>query len=76
MHTKVGLNHLYSVLYTKITLYFRLLGEWPNTYTFTKSLAECLVKDISNGIPVGIFRPGIGELLSTSPKFELIFFLN
>lgn len=37
----------------------KLLGEWPNTYTFTKSLGECLVKDISNGIPVGIFRPGI-----------------
>lgn len=39
-------------------------------------MGECLVKDISNGIPVGIFRPGIGKLLSTSPKLQLIFFFN
>ncbi|XP_066257718.1 fatty acyl-CoA reductase wat-like [Euwallacea similis] len=37
----------------------QFLGNWPNTYTFTKAMAESLIKDISNGIPIGIFRPGI-----------------
>ncbi|ERL90271.1 fatty acyl-CoA reductase wat [Dendroctonus ponderosae] len=37
----------------------KLLGQWPNSYTFTKALAESLVKDLGNGLAVGIFRPGI-----------------
>ncbi|CAG9857547.1 unnamed protein product [Phyllotreta striolata] len=37
----------------------RIIGQWPNTYTFTKALAESLVKDIGNGLPVAIFRPSI-----------------
>lgn len=39
----------------------RLLGTWPNTYTFTKALAEDYVRENSRGLPIGIFRPGIGE---------------
>ncbi|XP_074029506.1 fatty acyl-CoA reductase wat [Leptinotarsa decemlineata] len=37
----------------------RILGAWPNTYTFTKFLAESLIKDIGGGLPIGIFRPSI-----------------
>ncbi|CAH0548796.1 unnamed protein product [Brassicogethes aeneus] len=37
----------------------RILGKWPNTYTFTKALAESLIKKTGNGIPIGIFRPAI-----------------
>ncbi|XP_057655979.1 fatty acyl-CoA reductase wat-like [Diorhabda carinulata] len=37
----------------------RLLGEWPNTYTYTKALAENLVNDIGKGLPLAIFRPSI-----------------
>lgn len=34
----------------------------PNTYTYTKSLAEHLVNDLCLGkIPVAIFRPSIGK---------------
>jgi len=36
-----------------------LLSGWPNTYTFTKSLAEDLVKNESAGLPIGIFRPSV-----------------
>ncbi|KAF7267479.1 hypothetical protein GWI33_019312 [Rhynchophorus ferrugineus] len=43
-----------SELYTET-----LLGEWPNTYTFTKALAESMVKNRGNGLPIGIFRPSI-----------------
>nr|UYO73019.1 fatty acyl-CoA reductase [Phenacoccus solenopsis] len=37
----------------------KILGEWPNTYTFTKALAECLLKNESQGLPVGVFRPSV-----------------
>ncbi|KAF7378687.1 hypothetical protein HZH66_015474 [Vespula vulgaris] len=36
-----------------------LLGIWPNTYVYTKSVAENLVKKHVDSIPIGIFRPGI-----------------
>jgi fatty acyl-CoA reductase len=38
-----------------------LIGKFPNTYTFTKNLAENLVKREFNkgGLPTTIVRPGI-----------------
>lgn len=33
--------------------------EWPNTYTYSKFLAENLLKDECDGLPVAIFRPTI-----------------
>ncbi|XP_072382157.1 fatty acyl-CoA reductase wat-like [Diabrotica undecimpunctata] len=41
----------------------RIIGEWPNTYTFTKALAENMVKDLGKNLPLAIFRPSI--VLST-----------
>lgn len=37
----------------------KLLGSMPNTYTFTKGLAETLVQRESKGYPVAIVRPSI-----------------
>lgn len=37
----------------------RLLGDWPNTYTFTKAMAEALIRDQGSSLPMAIFRPGI-----------------
>ncbi|XP_069691444.1 fatty acyl-CoA reductase wat-like [Periplaneta americana] len=37
----------------------KLLGNWPNTYAFTKAIAEDTVKTYSKGLTVGIFRPSI-----------------
>ncbi|XP_076391887.1 fatty acyl-CoA reductase wat-like [Megachile rotundata] len=37
----------------------RLLGSWPNTYTFTKALAESVIAKEAGDLPVGIFRPAI-----------------
>jgi len=34
---------------------------WPNTYTFTKSLAESLVLKFGAGLPIAIVRPAIVE---------------
>jgi fatty acyl-CoA reductase len=36
------------------------LEKWPNTYTFTKAMAEDLVRDEGVGLPIGVFRPGAG----------------
>lgn len=44
----------------------RMTSEWldksPNTYTFTKALAEEAVLSVGKELPVCIFRPGIGRL--------------
>jgi len=42
-------------------IFFRILRNLPNTYTFSKSLAEHVVKDLGEDLPVVIFRPSIGE---------------
>ncbi|KAF4519231.1 hypothetical protein B566_EDAN009792 [Ephemera danica] len=35
------------------------MGDWPNTYTFSKMLAENLVTKYSDTLPAAIFRPSI-----------------
>lgn len=44
----------------------RALG-WPNTYTFTKSLAESLIGLRGRGLPVAIVRPAIVETSVAKP---------
>ncbi|EZA46545.1 Fatty acyl-CoA reductase [Ooceraea biroi] len=39
----------------------QLLGKWPNTYTYTKAVAENAIKKHGDDLPVGIFRPAIGS---------------
>ncbi|CAB0029661.1 unnamed protein product [Trichogramma brassicae] len=36
-----------------------LLQNWPNTYTFTKAVAENIVRNEAEDLPVGIFRPSV-----------------
>jgi fatty acyl-CoA reductase len=38
-----------------------VLGDWPNTYSFTKALAEDMIRDEARGLPIGILRPSIGK---------------
>ena len=40
---------------------------WPNTYTFTKSLAESLVAKHAAGLPVAVVRPSIVETSLEKP---------
>jgi long-chain acyl-CoA synthetase len=44
----------------------RHLG-WPNTYTFTKSLAESLIARRGAGLPIAIVRPSIVETSTDEP---------
>ena len=40
---------------------------WPNTYTFSKSLAESLIAKYGNGLPIAIVRPAIVETSIRKP---------
>ena len=40
---------------------------WPNTYTYTKSLAESLIAKHGAGLPIAIVRPAIVETSVTKP---------
>jgi len=45
----------------------KMIGNRPNTYTYTKSIAEYLIKEECQNIPTAIFRPSIvGASLSES----------
>lgn len=48
------------------------MGKWPNTYAFTKAVAENVVEKKHFDIPIGIFRPAIGM----SNYFEIKYLLN
>ncbi|KAK6633664.1 hypothetical protein RUM43_001254 [Polyplax serrata] len=37
----------------------KILGQFPNTYTFTKALAEQACNDFKDTLPIVIFRPSI-----------------
>lgn len=38
-----------------------LLGNKPNTYTFSKAWVEQLLQEEAQGLPLSIVRPSIGE---------------
>ncbi|CAH2056135.1 unnamed protein product, partial [Iphiclides podalirius] len=44
-----------------------ILGDWPNTYTFTKALAEKELRLNSGNVPLGIFRPAIVTSTAKEP---------
>lgn len=38
-----------------------LIGKRPNTYTFTKALAEHMLQKEAGNLPVAVVRPSIGK---------------
>ncbi|XP_025602191.2 fatty acyl-CoA reductase wat-like [Athalia rosae] len=44
---------------TKDEITKRVIGKWPNTYTFTKAVGEGVVLENAKDLPVAIFRPSI-----------------
>lgn len=38
-----------------------LIKGWPNTYTFTKAVAEELVRTMGKDLPLCVVRPSIGK---------------
>lgn len=45
---------------------FRLIGDLPNTYSFTKSLAEDAIRREAQDLPILVLRPTIGMYLLSS----------
>lgn len=43
--------------------------HFPNTYVFTKNLAEQIVYDAKNEIPIGILRPSIGKIFYVKKNY-------
>ena len=54
-----------------------LLGDFPNTYTFTKSLTEDYLKRKANHLPLLIVRPSIvtASLSDPLPVYNIFFIL-
>lgn len=44
-----------------------IIKPWPNTYTFTKALAETLIEEYNDRLPVSIVRPSIVMASYTDP---------
>ena len=40
---------------------YRKDGGWPNTYTFSKALAEEIIQKTNRRFPVAIVRPSMGK---------------
>lgn len=51
----------FNIKCLKFKLTPRLIGKRPNTYTFTKALAEHMLLKEAGNLPVAIVRPSIGE---------------
>lgn len=54
------------------------MRAWPNTYAYTKCLAEELVQDLGAGLPITIFRPAMGKhiVIVQFVDFNGIFYLS
>lgn len=46
-----------------IFFFYSIIAPHPNTYTFTKRLAETVVAEYGNELPIVIVRPSIGTVL-------------
>lgn len=46
---------------------YRLIGKWPNSYVYTKAIAEDTVRQYSIGIPICIIRPSIVTSTAKEP---------
>lgn len=58
------LPHFNTTLSLFIALFFlRILGDYPNTYAYTKALSEGLAAEYMDKLPVLVIRPSIGKTL-------------
>nr|CAD7399650.1 unnamed protein product [Timema poppensis] len=52
-------------IYTEISPMDMIIDTWPNTYTFTKAIAESIIRKTAGDLPIAIVRP---SQVSTSLK--------
>lgn len=53
-----------------------MLGKWPNTYTFTKCVAEEVVLTEGADLPIVVVRPAIGTIYIFFNNFTLNIYLT
>ncbi|KAK9875945.1 hypothetical protein WA026_011047 [Henosepilachna vigintioctopunctata] len=63
-NTRYSVEELLKIINTKSDRHLdnntaEICGKWPNTYTFTKAIAENIVQENRKGVTTCIFRPGI-----------------
>ena len=49
-------------------IFLRLIGQCPNTYTYTKALAEQILEIERGDIPLAIVRPSIVTAAEKEPQ--------
>ncbi|XP_014484801.1 PREDICTED: putative fatty acyl-CoA reductase CG5065 [Dinoponera quadriceps] len=49
----------------------RNISQWPNSYTFTKAIAEIVVKNNGESLPIGIFRLPAGTARGMGGQLSL-----
>lgn len=54
----------------------KLQGKHPNTYTMTKAMAEWVVSEQADDIPVAIVRPSIGNNQSIDDAVNVYTYVN
>lgn len=50
----------------------RMIGDLPNTYSFTKSLAEDAIRREAHDLPILVFRPTVGVYLIISVSLNYL----
>lgn len=51
---------------------FRILGEWPNVYTFTMNIVEDMLKSKGKADPISIIRPSLGKKILKSLDIKIL----
>jgi len=51
---------MWNVCLITTTTILRIIGDLPNTYAFTKSLAEDVIRREAQDLPILVFRPTVG----------------
>lgn len=51
---------------TLFLTFLRIIGDLPNTYSFTKSLAEDAIRREAQDLPILVFRPTVGTYIDES----------
>nr|CAD7198658.1 unnamed protein product [Timema douglasi] len=46
-----------AAIFKRISPLVMIIGLWPNTYTFTKAIAENIIKKTASDLPIAIVRP-------------------
>jgi nucleoside-diphosphate-sugar epimerase len=62
-YDKYPVSLILQLKYARMVINYRLLGKWPNTYAFTKAIAEDTVREFGKNLPIAVVRPAVGGYL-------------